>query len=76
MEECGDDGADRETKEGETPFTSREAVAGRAEDQRECFVEEVDDAVYEAVVNGGTEGNGLSEKKAEGPGKGDGEEGM
>ena len=74
MEEGGDEGPSGEAEEGETPFAGGEAVAGRAEDQGESFVEEVDDAVDEAVVDGGAEGDGLREEEAEGTGEGDGEE--
>ncbi|GFF44351.1 hypothetical protein IFM46972_07515 [Aspergillus udagawae] len=45
-----------------------------AEDEREGLVEEVDQSIQEAVVDGGEERNGLGEDEPERPGEGDGEE--
>ena len=76
VEEGGEEGTEGEAEEGEAPFAGGEAVAGWAEDEREGLVEEVDDAVDEAVVDGGAEGDGLGKEEAEGAAKCDGEEGV
>lgn len=47
---------------------------GWTEDQRNCFVEKIDQSVKEAVVNCRKQGDGLGEEEVEWTGEGDSEE--
>lgn len=72
---AGDDGSNGHTQEAETLLADVEAVAvGFAKNEGEGFVEEVDQAVKEAVVDGGEGGDGLGEQEAEGTSEGDSEQ--
>ena len=73
MKERGNNGPEDEAKEGKAPFAGGEVVASGAKDERESFVEEVDDAVDEAVVDSGAEGDGFCKQETEGSREGYGE---
>jgi len=73
VQESSEDTTDAEAKEGEPSLADIEAVSF-GENEGKGFIEKEDDAINEAVVNGGTEGDGFGAQEADWSCQGDFEE--